>query len=174
VKYDLSEVFAFRCEGPNLIVEEFDPCIDVAIRHLRDLGDFRQWQTVAEHLEDKTVLVAALVAASGLAFGEGRSTETALPARITTSGLAELPIELRMFMRRTALRETARSLAPRLRWIGLLQNLVSAAFCTISVLFFNLAVDEQFGQSKSFSCFLPFTAPRVTPSGAGSEPLSRL
>ena len=108
VKYDLSEVFAFRCEGPNLIVEEFNPCRDVAIRHLGDLGDFRQWQTVAEHLEDKTVLVAALVAASGL---------------------AELPIELRMFMRRTALRETARSLAPRLRWIGLLQSLVFAAFC---------------------------------------------
>jgi hypothetical protein len=126
VKYDLSEVFALRCEGPNLIVEEFNPCIDVAIRHL---GDFRQWQTVAEHLEDKTVLVTALVVASGLAFGEGRSTEAALPTRITTSGLAEFPIELRMFMRRTALRETARSLAPRLRWIGLLQNLVSAAFC---------------------------------------------
>lgn len=91
---DLAEVLTRRGETLDLIVEEIDLAVKVAIGSVSNLAYLRQGHLVAKHLEDHPVLVASQLPARRLADRERLAADTALEARIALGGLAEAAIEL--------------------------------------------------------------------------------
>lgn len=125
---DVVEDLTLGPEGADLIVDEVDLPIDVAIRHLSDGTHLLEWHAIDHHAIEKRVLVTALLASRCPADGKGLLAKLALISGVATSGLSEAAVLIRVHRQRFSQVLALRIPTSRCNRIDLLQILESVVF----------------------------------------------